>query len=648
MRYALLPLSLAACVGEKEAPATRLDWDPDCNPMAMAGDCLLPLPSRHWMVEDPASPTGLRFDYRDDTFQSPDGPLPIQISRFNSLDGAPPTAPILLNLGRDVHINALWGLDEAEASMSADAPLALIHLDTGARVPLLTEMDQNNRDLAGGAYTGRHALILRPLAPMQPGGRYAVLVSDDLRDSENQPFSSPPVFAALRDNVLTDDDTIEGMRPRYEDIFAAAEAAGYPRERLLLAWDLQVASEEQVLGPILSMRELTLASAEAGIPYAITSVEYDVDADTHMRVRGTFHPPNFLDPESNLVLTENAASLQTDRPAYPFTMLIPAGLTGPAPLVVFGHGIFGSGDSYLSGWIGQDVIAPLARQSQAVIVATDWIGLSEADFDLIRDEVIPDLSRINLITDRLAQSITNNVALTSLALDTLDQAPALGYDQQQGGLLNGEVYYYGVSLGGIQGSSYASLDPRVSRAVLAVPGGSWSSMIQRSTNFTPIEVVVDSLYPDPLSQLVFINLLQSWFDRSDPANLTRLLYADPVHGALPRALILQEAIGDCQVPNLATGILARAARAAHLDTTYAPIYDLPTVRAPATSGVLLTQFVLPDALDAYSPPDQNTIPDGDNGVHSDAILTEAALLQVTQLMQSGEIVHPCDGVCDPD
>lgn len=604
----------------------------------VTGDCLLPFPSRYWMTEDVASPTGVRLDYRQDQFWSPDGPLPIDPSLFNSLDGVPTTAPILMNFGRDVDPDALWGLDEAEASLAVDAPIALINLDTGRRVPLLTEMDQNNRD---AGYAGRHALILRPLAPMLFGGRYAVVVTRDLRDAEGGSFSPPPAFAALRDGVVSDDPVIETLRLRYEPMFEQISAAGYGRDDLLVAWDFQVASEDQVLGPIRSMRNLTLASAEAGIPYEILEIITDPDEDTHMLVKGTFQPPNFLDADNNLMLDGNVALLQTDRPSYPFTMIIPVDLTGPAPLVVFGHGIFGSGDSYLDGWIGQEVIGPLARESRSVVIATDWIGLSDSDFDLIRDEVIPDLTRINLITDRLAQSLANNLALTSLALDSLDRAPLLSDD-----LFNGEVYYYGVSLGGIQGSSYASLDPRVSRAVLAVPGASWSSMIQRSTNFTPIEVVVDSLYPDPLSQLLFINLLQSWFDRSDPANITRFLTDDPDYGPLSRTLLFQEAIGDCQVPNLATGILARAVGLDHLEVAPDPIYNLSTVAAPAT-GFVLTQLVLPEALAGYTPPDQNTIPDSDNAVHSDAILTEAALSQVTWLMRYGEIIHPCNGACDP-
>ena len=59
-------------------------------------------------------------------------------------------------------------------------------------------------------------------------------------------------------------------------------------------------------------------------------------------------------------------------PSYPFTMVIPARAMRerrPLPLVMFGHGVFGTGRDYLTGDIAR-VIHPLAEQAGAVVVAT--------------------------------------------------------------------------------------------------------------------------------------------------------------------------------------------------------------------------------------------------------------------------------------
>ncbi|NOY25610.1 MAG: hypothetical protein GXP62_07025 [Oligoflexia bacterium] len=62
----------------------------------------------------------------------------------------------------------------------------------------------------------------------------------------------------------------------------------------------------------------------------------------------------------------------------------------------------------------------------------------------------------------------------------------------------------------------------------------------------------------------------------------------------------------------------------------------------------LTQILLPDSVAEYMPPEQNTIPTQNNNVHSDAITTDVAMSQVLTLVETGTVVNPCDGACDPD
>ena len=60
---------------------------------------------------------------------------------------------------------------------------------------------------------------------------------------------------------------------------------------------------------------------------------------------------------------------------------------------------------------------------------------------------------------------------------------------------------------------------------------------------------------------------QTFFDWSDPGNLTHLLS----EAASPKDIVLQEAIGDCQVANMTTDLLARAMNASHLENATDPI-----------------------------------------------------------------------------
>ncbi|MFH1469965.1 MAG: hypothetical protein ABIO70_36610 [Pseudomonadota bacterium] len=626
-----------------------ISWDEACNPMSTADECFLPFPSLYYTVEAETA-TGVRLDYEVEDYASPDGALPVDPAMFDFADGVSPVSPILVNFGVDIDAAFLSGWGAQEATVQPGAAIALIHAETGEAIPLLTEMDQNNRDNTD--YHGRHPLILRPLAPMEMGARYLVLLTDELTDSDGTPLVSPDVFVALRDGILTDDATVEGMRARYEALFATAEAAGWAREGLLLAWDFQVASSDFVLGPIRSMRAQALEAIQRdGVAYTIDSVEVDPNANVAWLVKGHFVPPDFLTEDNALERAEDGSIvLQDEWAEADFTMVIPPqGRTeGDLPLVVIGHGLFGTGEWMLDSGTAERLTQPLAAELGAVLVATNWIGMSGGDIELIISEVLTDMSHITVVTDRLVQSHINTMALVELALDDLPHAPEIGREVEAPLLDPERVYYYGISLGGIQGASQTAISPRIRRAVLAVPGSGWSHMIQRSTQFADLDTLIDLLYPDPMTQNLFLAALQSYFDFSDPSSLGTLLNDDPDYpDAEPKLVVLQEAIGDCQVPNLATDLLARTLGAAHLEVATDPVFGLATVASPSTE-VALTQIRVPEDLDAYFPPDINVIPATDNGVHNDAVLTEAMFGQARHLFEEAEIAHPCEGECDPD
>ncbi|MBI4699716.1 MAG: hypothetical protein HY744_00890 [Deltaproteobacteria bacterium] len=652
---ASLAFALGACSGQPGGPdegappaPIELGARPGCNPLASTDECLFPFPSRFFEQGDPSTETGVRWSYPNDALALPEGATPMDLSRYDRADGAPPAAPILVHLGVDVDPGQLIDQRHIGDSLAPDAPIALFDLDTGERLPIVTEMDQNRRDT--GEYDGRFALIVRPMVPMRMGSRHAVALRTTLRAAGGQPLAAPPGFAALRDRVPTTHPGLEAQRAAFEPLFAFLEGHGFARGELLLAWDFAVASQQHVLGAILSMREQTLAwIAEHGHDYAITGVHEDPNENTALLVEGVYAVPCFLTAQNAIERRPDGTVELQGACNFPFTMVVPAVAKekGSLKLVHFGHGIFGSGRSYLEGSIGTDIIQPLAQSGEAVIVATDWIGLSEGDMDLIVDKVVADLNRITIVTDRLAQSLINNLVLTDLVLAKLQHDPL--FDFGHGGLIAGDrVAYYGVSLGGIQGSSLVALSRNIDRAVLAVPGGAWSTMLPRSVVYQPIKAFVDAKYPDPLVQLAFISFLQGAFDLSDPINLSLLTFAQPLPDAPSgRQVLMQEAVGDCQVPNLVTRMVARTLGLSQLQPAAEPIYGLPPVSAP-TTGAALAQYVMPDELAKYSPPDEAVVPTKDNGVHSGAVVLDAAMKQVRELLANGKIDHFCDGVCDPD
>lgn len=644
----LLAASPLAQAALQPAPDAVLRAVPESgNPLAITDEGLFPFPSRFFQAADETASTGVRTAYPSDVLQTPEGAVQVDFSVFNFADGHPPAAPLLVHFGADVAAEFLVNRDATPRSIEENAPIALFDLERGTRVPLLIEMDQNFRD---AEHAGRHVLILRPVAPMRMGARHVAVLTRDLRTPEGDELPLSPGFRALRDGTPTDRAELEQARADYEQLFEFLGEQGYAREELLLAWDFAVASEQSVLGPILSMREQALGLAGGtGLGYEIESVTRDPNEDVALLVEGRFEVPCFLDADEKLErLPDGRIQLQEETRWYPFTMLVPpqARAGEPLPLVVFGHGIFGTGNRYLAGGIGRELIQPLSHQFGAVVIATDWIGLSGNDRDIV-GRIVRDLNKVHMVTDRLQQALVNNLVLTELALGNLADDELFAFAGEDW-VDPSRVYYYGVSLGGIQGISLVSLSPRISRAMLAVPGGCWSALLSRSIVFKPFKILIDSMYPDPLLQQAYIAMLQAKFDGSDGVNVGQLLVRRPLPDApAERRVVLLEAIGDCQVPNLTTHIVARSIGLAQLRPVVEPVWGLERVEGPTTRPVL-AQILQPDALARYTPPELNVLPEKENGTHSDIVRLDPAILQLMRLLETGMVEQFCEGACDPD
>lgn len=619
-----------------------------CNPLAITAECLPPFPSDLLTQADTTTPTGRRVALPDNALNVPEGSRPIDVAPFNRADGWPTSIPILAHLGVALRDSDLVDIRHPERSVDPAGPIAVFDMRTGRRVPFLSEMDANAADPA------RAALLVRTLEPLDYASRYVVAIRRSVRARDGAEPPPSPGFVALRDRTAAPSPAIESARARFEEVFTFLADHGYARDELYLAWDWTTASRQHVLNPILSMREEVLrrAATDGGIPFTITRVEDDPNPNVARIVYGTFSTPNYLRPNNSLTFDASGrAVLQPETRSDPFTMIIPARArtaTAPLPLSVFGHGVFGRGEEYLTGNIGLTRIQPLAQELGTVVIATDWIGLSGGDLALLISQVVPDINRITLVTDRLLQAVANNLAMTEIGVGALSRDSRVRVGA--GDLVDpARVYYYGVSLGGIQGSSFVSVSPRVSRAVVAVPGASWANLLPRSTVYGQIKPIVDARYPDPLIQAQFIGLLQFRFDHTDGVNLARLAFREPLEGApADRRIILQEAIGDCQVPNIASRILSRAFGARQFTPFAEAVYGLTPVESPVDgAGAVLAQYLLPDHLTRYTPPDTNIVPAMDNGTHSDAVGTDSAFNQLRELIRSGRAVQPCDGVCDP-
>src|SRR5262249_4844999 len=149
---------------------------------------------------------------------------------LNHWDGFSASGPMLAEFPNGVSVTGLPPWKDPAQSLAPDSPIVLLDMDTGERTPFFAEIDQNiapNDPI--------HAnLIIRPLARLHGGGRYAVAIRTTVLDSAGAPLVATGAFKAIRDGGSFDHPRFDGLKKRYSDIFAALASAGVDKSELAL------------------------------------------------------------------------------------------------------------------------------------------------------------------------------------------------------------------------------------------------------------------------------------------------------------------------------------------------------------------------------------------------------------------------------
>jgi hypothetical protein len=442
------------------------------------------------------------------------------------------------------------------------------------------------------------------------------------------------------------------VEARYGEIFGFLEKQGVARSALTLAWDFVTSSEAQATGNLLSMRDTAFKRWEHdNLGYHVdTTTDLPMDADLMRQIDGTFDVPSFL-----ASLSQDDAGLKIDAAGHPLDSgdNFPAKLhinvpkcaataNGPLPILIFGHGLFGSADEIDSGWQKAMINQVLCM----VEVATDWTGFDSIDSTVEVSEIFGSFDKFWILSDRSQQGIINFLTLARLATRKLKDMPELSVNGQP--IVDGkEVYYYGISQGGCLGGTVVSLSPEISHGGLNVGGNPYTLMLMRSADFSAFKSIMDLTYPDPWAQELFIAMSQSYFDFFEESSFALHGLHDPFPDpdtGMPMAqkqLLLQESRYDGQVPNLGSRVLARTLGLPELDPAIEPIYGLT-----ATAGPLPSAYSQWDVHATPVPANVDT-PPKDNCAH-EAIRRLPELQQQLKafLRPDGMVTNTCNGKCD--
>jgi pimeloyl-ACP methyl ester carboxylesterase len=335
---------------------------------------------------------------------------------------------------------------------------------------------------------------------------------------------------------------------------------------------------------------------------------------------------------------------------YPFELVIPAraATDGPFPLLVYGHGLLGGAEE-----ISGRHVRSLCNDKGYLCIGTDWIGLSESEAagvgaNAAALSAIKDLNRFSWVGDRLQQALVNFMVLTRTAR-RIAQDPqarvAVGAGAPESALAEPfEAVYYGISQGGIMGTSLVAYSPDIEKGVVQVGGSAYSLMIQRSVNWNEFYPAIFNAYPDRIDQQLVMALWQPMFDFSEGSGTA---WAQGVHDPLPgtskKHLLLQIAVGDSQVANLAAEIQARTLGLGLLAPSAKPVWGLEPVSEGADAALVAWD------LERTPPPDTNATPPTDNDVHGDVRFLPENQEQTDAFLKTGKVKNTCGGPCSfPD
>ena len=525
-----------------------------------------------------------------------EGGTPFPVERVNWRRGFSPVQPAIARLPMAID-RASLGL---QAGIGTGGSVRMMDMDSGVEIPVLAETDA----WPDTAEEGDRTLIVRPMMAMTVGHRVAVAVTGAVT-SAGAPLDLPP------------------PKGHYAELVDELDGLGISDVRL--AWDFPIGDGTLATRTIASaihtptehVFEYTWGEGQAAEAVSAALVQGE----------GSFTVDNYLQDDTHLVVDETGVpARQGDAQAYLYVH-VPASLKdaapGSAPVIVFGHGILGSPDDYLANEDDTSSLLALANDVGAIVVATRWRGLTRPD-ELHAIAVAADFGRFPEVPDMLAQGVNNTLSLIAACKDgeLLD-------DPLFGGLADrSRIYYYGISLGGIEGAVTLANQSTITTGVLHVGGSDWSTMLERSSQWTPFELLVVRGIPAAWDRQLLYAASQMLWDQVDPAD-----YVEDLAG---RTLLWQESIGDEQVPNITTELLQRSLGNPVGTPGLTTPYGIDPVALPA-QGPAFTQYdaMVGDGATTNRPPSPS-------GAHATPRLWPGTRAQVVDFLTTGGTVnHHC-------
>lgn len=556
--------------------AVNLSKAKDCDFIAQPkeGMCMLPFPNDFYTANDPSSPTGKRINFTEGGMPQNAQHKVIDPAKYDLSDGFSQGVGTVVKIPgieslEAVQANDLVPLNRLGEYADPNQRVVVINTKTGERHPIWAEIDSN------AGLDRNRVLEIKPSKNYEEKTRYIVALRN-LTDKNGKPLAAPNAFRYYRDQIPSGQAPVNARRAHFESIFKILKKAGIKRGDLYLAWDFTTASNENNYKRALSMRDRAFEElgdtnlgdqiVQGDAPeFTIDSVQVLPTGDIARKIKGHYTVPCFLEPSCGPggTMNLNAQGLPSRNGNYNANMecIVPRVAVQPGAEktrpMVFGHGLFGDASGVNGG-----PNPPLA-QTGMTICGTDEIGMSNSDVVQVMTSALQDLSNFDVLADRLAQALTNELFLARLMYHPqgLGTVPAFqngdGFTAGQSLIKTDHVYYMGASQGGILGGPLTALSPDFIQSSLLVGAMNYSVLLPRSIDFDLYAAIMYPQYPKEIERPLLFELMQMLWDRSEPNGYAHVMTDNPPPDTPEHKVTLQIALGDHQVSNFASENMAR-------------------------------------------------------------------------------------------
>ncbi len=554
-----------------------------CN--AVLDTCLLPFPSSVFARPDATSKTGYTLEVSETASFGDVWPRLVG----NGHDGFSALSPIVTwsrHGWNEGDVDLTW-----EQTLSSDAAVRLVDVDAisdtyGRSIPFRTEIYASKEE-GGGSL-----LIVTPLVPLKMGGRYAVVITDAVRDAQGRPLEATGSMAQLLAERAPSSASLEPLWQYYDDLVWLAESVlGIARANIVQLWDFPVRSTQSTTSTMRAMAQHNETWArDVATPPQITGESPVMDGETGeiiaTRYDFTLELPIWrADRRSPVDRDENGVPVVNRVETHRGILVIADSATpeNPAVPLLFGHGLVGDAEGMVTTFAHADM---LLDSGPYALFFFDW------DSHGTRGSSLSDLGA--LVTQLNAQGFAG--LLLQSAADSIvfsHAATHFGPVGERGEIIAQDrgLGYVGTSMGGLIGLLSASLHDRFSAVVCAAPGVGVANILRggQIVELLALRPILGDLFagetaqglPMDLSVETAILMSQVGFDEGDPGIFARHIYEDrwPESGEAPHILLL-ESIGDGIMPNFTTETLARTLELPLVAPALVSVPGLEVVQAP--------------------------------------------------------------------